>query len=250
MAPPPPLVEKSRRRRRTIVRDIVEVLLLALAIYLVIAFALQTVRVEGSSMVPTLQNTDLLFANKISYHFHGPDRGDIIVLRPPGLPNTDYIKRVVGLPGDTVEIDGKYVDPKNPSAAPRTAVKIKEAGKSNWEVLQEPYLPDQKVDPWVNFNNCCDAGGHATAVPTPFTIPKDEYFVMGDNRNWSRDSRAIGLIPRGNIVGEAWMRIWPFGHFGFLGSGPNLVSSFVLALPIVPLRRRREIAALVRRPTR
>ena len=245
MAPPPPL--KKSRGRRTIIRDIVEVLLLALAIYVVIAFALQTVRVEGTSMVPTLQDNDLLFANKISYHFHGPDRGDIIVLMPPGQVNRDFIKRVIGLPGETIEIDGRYVDPKNPSAPPRTAVKIKEVGKSNWEVLQEPYLPDQKVDPWDEMNNCCAATGVATSVPTPLTIPKDEYFVMGDNRNRSSDSRSIGLIPRGNILGKAWIRIWPFSHFGFLGSGPKLVSSLVLALPLVPLRRRREIAALIRR---
>ena len=245
MVPPPPA--KTGRGRRTIIRDIVEVLLLALAIYVVIAFALQTVRVEGESMVPTLQNGDLLFANKISYHFHGPDRGDIVVLEPPQSPNRDFIKRVIGLPGETIEIDGRYVDPKNPSAPPRTAVKIKEVGQKNWQVLQEPYLPDQKVDPWDEMNNCCDSSGHATSVPTPLTIPKDQYFVMGDNRNRSSDSRSIGLIPRGNILGKAWIRIWPFSHFGFLGSGPKLASSVVLALPLVPLRRRREIAQFLRR---
>jgi len=244
MVPPPPV--KKARGRRTIIRDIVEVLLLALAIYVVIAFALQTVRVEGESMVPTLQNNDLLFANKISYHFHGPDRGDIIVLQPPGQLNRDFIKRVIGLPGETIEIDGRYVDPKNPSAPPRTAIKIKEVGKSNWEVLDEPYLPDQKVDPWDEMNNCCDSTGKATSVPTPLTLPKDMYFVMGDNRNRSSDSRSIGLIPRGNILGKAWIRIWPFSHFGFLGAGPKVVSSLVLALPVVPLRRRREIAAALR----
>jgi len=244
MAPPPPA--KIGRGRRTIIRDIVEVLLLALAIYVVIAFALQTVRVEGESMVPTLQNGDLLFANKISYHFHGPDRGDIIVLQPPESPNRDFIKRVIGLPGETIEIDGRYVDPKNPSAPPRTAIKIKEPGQSNWQVLEEPYLPDQKVDPWDEMNNCCDATGRATSVPTPLTIPKDQYFVMGDNRNRSSDSRSIGLIPRGNVLGKAWIRIWPFSHFGFLGAGPKMVSSVVIALPLVPLRRRRQIKQFLR----
>jgi len=239
MAPPPPA--KIGRGRRTIIRDIVEVLLLALAIYVVIAFALQTVRVEGESMVPTLQNGDLLFANKISYHFHGPDRGDIIVLQPPESPNRDFIKRVIGLPGETIEIDGRYVDPKNPSAPPRTAIKIKEPGQNNWQILQEPYLPDQKVDPWDEMNNCCDATGRATSVPTPLTIPKDQYFVMGDNRNRSSDSRSIGLILRGNVLGKAWIRIWPFSHFGFLGAGPKFASSVVIALPLVPLRRRKQI---------
>jgi len=247
VVPPPP--PKTARGRRTIIRDIVEVLLLALAIYVVIAFALQTVRVEGESMVPTLQNGDLLFANKISYHFHGPERGDIVVLQPPESPNRDFIKRVIGEPGDVVKIDGRYVPKNNPSAPARTAVLIKVQGKGDWQVLNESYLPDQKVDPWDEMNNCCDSTGRATSVPTPLTIPKDQYFVMGDNRNRSSDSRSIGLIPRGNILGKAWIRIWPFSHFGFLGGGPKLVGSAMLALPLLPLRRRREIRALLlRRP--
>jgi signal peptidase I len=207
---PPPPPTKTTRGRRTIVRDIVEVLLLALAIYVVIAFALQTVRVEGESMVPTLQNGDLLFANKISYHFHGPDRGDIVVLQPPESPSRDFIKRVIGLPGETIEIDGRYVDPKNPSAPPHTAIKIKQhATDKDWQILDEPYLPDQKVDPWDEMNNCCDSTGRATSVPTPLTIPKDQYFVMGDNRTNSKDSRFIGTIPKSLIVGRAFIRVWP-----------------------------------------
>ena len=245
----PPAPPKPRRGRRTLVRDVIEVLLLAGAIYLVIAFALQTVRVEGTSMVPTLQDGDLLFANKVSYHFHGPDRGDIVVLIPPESPSRDFIKRVIGLPGDIIKIDGRYVDPKTPNAPPHTAVLIKVSGKGDWQVLNEPYLPDQKKDPWTEMSNCCDSSGRATAVPTELTIPKDEYFVMGDNRNFSSDSRAIGLIPRNNIIGKAWIRIWPFSHFGFLGSGPTLTAagSMVIALPL-PLmkklvRRRRKLRA-------
>jgi signal peptidase I len=246
VVPPPP--PKTKRGRRTLVRDIIEVLLLAVAIYLVIAFALQTVRVEGESMVPTLQNGDLLFANKISYHFHGPERGDIIVLKPPESPNRDFIKRVIGLPGDVLKIDGRYVDPKTPNAAPRAAVLVKPAGTGTWQVLQEPYLPDQKVDPWQEMTNCCDASGRATSVPTELQIPKDQYFVMGDNRNRSSDSRSIGLIPRDNVLGKAWIRIWPFSHFGFLGSGPALVpaGAVVLALPLPFLKRRKQIREFLR----
>jgi hypothetical protein len=119
--------------------------------------------------------------------------------------------------------------------------------KGPWQVLEEPYLPDQKVDPWDEMNNCCDSTGRATSVPTDLVIPKDQYFVMGDNRNRSSDSRSIGLIPRSNILGKAWIRIWPFSHFGFLGAGPKLVSSVVFALPLLPLRRRREIVRRLRR---
>ncbi|HZS14153.1 MAG TPA: signal peptidase I [Candidatus Dormibacteraeota bacterium] len=248
----PPTPPKTKRGRRTLVRDIIEVLLLAGAIYLVIAFALQTVRVEGESMVPTLQNGDLLFANKISYHFHGPDRGDIVVLIPPESPSRDFIKRVIGLPGDIIKIDGRYVDPKNPNAPPHTAILLKVGGQGGWQVLNEPYLPDQKKDPWTEMSNCCDSSGRATAVPTELTIPKDQYFVMGDNRNFSSDSRSIGLIPRNNIIGKAWIRIWPFSHFGFLGSGPTLTAagSLVLALPLPLARRRKQISAFLRQRTR
>jgi signal peptidase I len=250
VAVPPPPPTKTKRGRRTLVRDIIEVLLLAVAIYLVIAYALQTVRVEGESMIPTLQNGDLLFANKISYHFHGPDRGDIVVLKPPETPNRDFIKRVIGLPGDVIKIDGRYVDPKTPNAPPRAAVLVKVNGQGNWQVLSEPYLPDQKTDPWQEQVYCCDSTGRATSVPTELQLPKDQYFVMGDNRNRSSDSRSIGLIPKDNILGKAWIRIWPFSHFGFLGSGPTLVPAALLIaspLPLMRRRNRKQIRAFLQR---
>jgi hypothetical protein len=96
--------------------------------------------------------------------------------------------------------------------------------------------------------NCCDSSGRATAAPTELQIPKDQYFVMGDNRNRSSDSRSIGLIPRGNILGKAWIRIWPFSHLGFLGSGPSLApAALMLALPLPLTRRRRQIRDLLER---
>ena len=103
------------------VRDTIEVLLIAVILYVAIAFALQTVRVDGESMVGTLQNQDLLLASKISYDFGGnPQRGDIVILIPPTDPSQDFIKRVIGLPGDVIEIDGNH----NP-----TEVLIKPGGK-------------------------------------------------------------------------------------------------------------------------
>jgi signal peptidase I len=235
-APPPP---GRRAGHRNLARDIIEVLLLAFALYVVIALALQTVRVEGESMVPTLSNNDLLFADKLSYHLHPPERGDIIVLRPPDEPNRDFIKRVVGVPGDTLEIDGHYSE----NGHQRTAVLIRPAGATGFQVLREPYLPDQARDPWDEMTFCCDQGGRATTEPQPLVIPKDDYFVMGDNRNRSRDSRFIGLIPRANILGRAWIRIWPVSHLGFLGQGPTLVTAGLLPLPLLGLRRWRRRAA-------
>jgi signal peptidase I len=223
-------------------RDVLEVLLLAFALYVVIAFALQTVRVDGTSMEPTLQDSDLLFADKLSYHLHAPERGDIIVLQPPDDPTKDFIKRIVGVPGDIVEIESKH-DWGGGRVAP--AILVKSCDTCQVQVLQEPYLPDQTREPWTETANCCDANGRATDAPTWLHIPQDRYFVMGDNRNHSRDSRTIGLIPRQNILGRAWIRVWPLSHFGFLGPGPTLAAAAALPLPLLlfPRRMRRRVAA-------
>ena len=96
----PSAPQRPRRRweNRNLARDILEVLALAFALYIVIALALQTVRVEGESMVPTLSNNDLLFADKLSYHLHAPNRGDIVVFQPTDEPNRDFIKRILAIP--------------------------------------------------------------------------------------------------------------------------------------------------------
>ena len=248
-----PDVPLSRRRHHGLVRDVLEVLIIALVLYVAIWSALQTVRVDGDSMVNTLQNNDLLLASKISYYFGNPARGDIVVLIPPSDPTKDFIKRVIGLPGDALEIDGS----RNP-----TAVMIKPGGKGPWQILNEPYLPQK----WDTMNYCCQPNGTASTVATPLTIPSGDYFVMGDNRNFSSDSRMFGLVPRKNILAKAFIRVLPFAHFG-LGAGPALVPdatslldtpvipSVVVALPIAGLlsvrrrRRARRAAAAVARHT-
>jgi signal peptidase I len=214
-------------------RDLVEVAALAIGLYIVVSLALQTVRVDGISMVPTLTNGDLLFADKLSYHLHAPQRGDIVVLKPPGDITQDFIKRVIGVPGDTIEIDTTTES----DGSRRAAVLIKPAGATTFERLSEPYLPAN--DPWTENGFCCDAGGRATVQPQPLTIPRNEYFVMGDNRNVSEDSRALGLVPRTNILARAWVRVWPAAHLGALGTGPALVAAGVPILPGILLSRRR-----------
>jgi signal peptidase I len=233
------------------IRDTIEVLLIAVILYVAIAFALQTVRVDGSSMVGTLQNQDLLLASKVSYDFGGnPQRGDIVILIPPTDPSQDFIKRVIGLPGDVIEIDGNH----NP-----TEVLIKPGGKGAFQLLKEPYLPQ----PWTTLKYCCSSTGMATtSTPQALAIPAGEYFVMGDNRNFSSDSRVFGLVPRKNILAKAILRIWPLDHFGGLGTGPTLepVTSSVLALPALGIaafeawrwrrrRMRRLVAARSERPS-
>ena len=219
VAPAPAPVTRRRRRKGGWLRDLLEVLLIALILYIIIWTALQTVRVDGTSMVGTLQNQDLLLASKISYDFGAnPSRGDIAVLIPPSDPTRDFIKRIIGLPGDVIEIDGS----KDP-----TQLLIKPGGKGSWQVLHEPYLPQ----PWTTLNDCCGSDGRASGTPQPYTVPADDYFVMGDNRNFSADSRSFGPVPRKNILAKAFLRIWPLNHFGGLGIGPSLGSTAVAFVP-------------------
>ena len=184
---------------RGLLAEVFEVVVLALGLYLVITFAVQTVHVLGLSMYPTLGDQDYLIATKIDYRLHDPQRGDIIIMRDPFDNSKDFIKRVVGMPGDQILIkDGKvYI---------------------NGRLLDEPYV--RKDQPWTNNANWPAAGSFNAGQA--YTIPKGEYFVMGDNRNASSDSRIFGPVQRDRIEAHAWVRIWPFGRFGPV-SGPRPV---------------------------
>ncbi len=158
------------------------------AVWLVITFVGQRTEVEGASMEHTLHNGDNLIVDKLSYRFHDPERFDIIVFPFQFQDNTYYIKRIIGLPGETVQImeDGSiYI---------------------NGEKLEENYGMEI-IKP--------ETIGRAAE---PIELGDDEYFVMGDNRNNSSDSRTdmVGNIKRENIIGKAWLRIWPISDFGVL----------------------------------
>ena len=158
------------------------------AVWLVITFVGQRTEVEGASMENTLHNGDNLIVDKLSYRFHDPERFDIIVFPFQFQDNTYYIKRIIGLPGETVQImdDGSiYI---------------------NGEKLEENYGMEV-IKP--------ESIGRAAE---PIELGDDEYFVMGDNRNNSSDSRTdmVGNITRENIIGKAWLRIWPVSDFGVL----------------------------------
>ena len=158
------------------------------AVWLVITFVGQRTEVEGASMENTLHNGDNLIVDKLSYRFHDPERFDIIVFPFQFQDNTYYIKRIIGLPGQTVQImdDGSiYI---------------------NGEKLEENYGMEV-IKP--------ETIGRAAE---PIELGDDEYFVMGDNRNNSSDSRTdmVGNIKRENIIGKAWLRIWPVSDFGVL----------------------------------
>ena len=202
-APQQPAVAANQPRTSagsSFLREVAEVILLAVILYIGISFAVQTVHVEGLSMFATLDDNDYLIANKIDYRLHAPQRGDIIILRPPNNNSTDFIKRVIALPGERLLIrDGVvYI---------------------NGHRLIEPYLPEA----WVVFNNWPATGSSNGTV-----IPPNQYFVMGDNRNKSQDSRYFGPIGRDRIDGRAWFRIWPLDHFGDIYSQvPQLESGSI-----------------------
>lgn len=156
--------------------------------YLVITFVGQRTEVEGESMEPTLSNGDNLIVEKISYRFNDPKRFDIIVFPFQYKEDTYYIKRIIGLPGETVQIDGKgniYI---------------------NGELLQENY-GREIIEPQ-----------NIGIAANPILLGEDEYFVMGDNRNNSSDSRTeiVGNIHRDDIIGKAWVRIWPLSEMEVL----------------------------------
>jgi signal peptidase I len=191
LLPEPGAAERARRRWRWAVEWAI-VLVVALAVALgVRAFVVQTFFIPSASMEPTLMIGDRILVDKLSYHLHPVHRGDIVVFgRPPGEAASedikDLVKRVVGLPGETIWSSNGNVYVQGPD----TDNKVKE--------IPEP-VPGTQLGP---------------AIPR-FRIPAGDYYVLGDNRSNSDDSRFFGPIPRRLIVGEVVMRIWPISHIGF-----------------------------------
>ena len=173
---------------RTVIREIIETVLLALVVYLALQVSVQPYRVEGSSMVPTLAEGEYLLVNKMvywqvpllggddGYLVHPPQTGEVVIFRFPDEPTRNFVKRVIGVPGDTVEITEGTV-------------------YVNGKALDEPYV------------RLFDRG-----TMDPFEVPPDSYFVLGDNRGASDDSRSWGVVPAENVIGRAWVTYWPPGH--------------------------------------
>ena len=177
--------EKSRGIAGEILSFLLYVVVVVGITFLIIHYVGQRTYVSGSSMENTLSDGDNLIVDKITYRFSDPKRYDIIVFPYQYEENTYFIKRIIGLPGETVQIvDGIiYID---------------------GEALQESYGRE------VMKNSGLAAD--------PVTLVEDEYFVLGDNRNDSTDSRdpSVGKIPRDRIIGRAWVRIWPLSKIGIL----------------------------------
>ena len=175
-------VESSRSSLITTVAWLRDLMLSVLIAMLVILFLYRPVKVEGTSMMPSLYDQERLFINQFSYKFGLGDikRGDTVVFYFPGEPSESYIKRVIGLPGDTVAVDDGYVI-------------------VNGKKLEENYVPSEYRD---------------DRSYTARIVPPAQYFVLGDHRVSSNDSRAWGFVPRNYIYGKAVFVFWPLNRIG------------------------------------
>ena len=178
--------KKSGGVLRELLGWIVYILIIVGLTYLIITYVGQRTRVSGSSMETTLSDGDNLIVDKISYRFQDPRRYDIIVFPYRYEANTYYIKRIIGLPGETVQVSGG-------------AVYI------NGELLESDIYG---LEPMTSAGEAAD----------PITLGPDEYFVLGDNRNHSSDSRdpSVGVLHREELIGKAWVRIYPFDKRGVI----------------------------------
>jgi len=152
--------------------DLLETIILAVVLFFAINAVSARVRVDGFSMVPTLQDGEYVLVNRLAYRSNLPERGDIIVFVSPQVSDLDLIKRVIGLPGDKVTITGGEV-------------------RVNNQVLEEPYIAAAPI-----YNG-------------EWNVPEGNLFVLGDNRNDSSDSHAWGLLPIDNVIGKAILIYWP-----------------------------------------
>jgi signal peptidase I len=179
-------------KKRSLLRELLETAVLTIAIFLVVRIALQNFKVEGESMEPNLHNDEYILVNKVDYLVHAPQRGDVIVFRavPAGQPDRDFIKRVIGLPGERVAVRHNTV-------------------YINGTALHEPY-PRYPAD--YTFG--------------PRVVPPNDYFVLGDHRNNSFDSSKwtpSPWLPKSDIVGKAWVAYWPPGEASVFGT-PSFAS--------------------------
>jgi signal peptidase I len=193
---------------RSAFREILETIVLTVLIFLLVRAVVQNFKVEGHSMEPTLYDGQYLLINKALYWqldlkpvanlwpalvtsedstvnlFRAPSRGDVVVFKAPQSPERDFIKRIIGLPGERVEIrNGKVF--------------------VNGRALAEPYIKDPPL----------------YEMPL-LVVPEGSYFVLGDHRNNSSDSHVWGVVPRDNIVGAAWISYWPPAKWGIISAAP------------------------------
>ncbi len=167
---------------KTFLREILLTVILAIVIFLLLQTTVQSYVVVGSSMKPNVSPGERLIINKVVYNLHEPERGDVIVFHPPNNRRADFIKRIIALPGETIEVkDGVvYID------------------------------GDQMVEPYIKQR--------PKYTLSRQKVPENEYFVLGDNRNNSNDSHNGWTVPQEKIIGKAWLSIWPPPQWGVVPS--------------------------------
>jgi signal peptidase I len=172
------ITRPTLHQNRRLWRDVADILLLIAGIYAFVNLMTSRAIVEGSSMEPNFFTHDLVIVNRAVYFFASPQRGDVVVLHNPNNADQDFIKRVIGLPNEHIDIRGgqTYI---------------------NGQLLDEPYI--SRLCP-----SYCDG---------EWQLGPDEYFVLGDNRPHSHDSHSFGPIKRQMIVGQAWIKYWPLNAF-------------------------------------
>jgi signal peptidase I len=169
---------------KTTFREIIITIAMVAFIFIIFQTVIQSSIVDGSSMLPSLQDGQRLIVVKAAYMFNDPQRGDIVIVHPPVAPQNQWVKRIIGLPGDTIRVKNQIVYVNNIP-------------------LSEPYI---KAAPEYTLS--------------PYKVPVNNYFVMGDNRNNSTDSHYGWTVSRENIIGEVWLRIWPLNQWGIVYGYP------------------------------
>lgn len=169
--------------------ETLQTIVLAIVLYFLIDTVVARVRVENISMLPTLQPGEFLLVDKVSYHFKEANYGDIVVFHYPQNPREDYIKRVIGLPGDHVKVENQRVI-------------------VNGYELEEAYV------------------AAAPNYEGEWEVPQDAIFVLGDNRNQSSDSHSWGFVPKENLIGKAILIYWPIGELKLL-TQPDVVMAAI-----------------------
>ena len=174
---------------RTFVREVFQTIILGIAVFVILQVSLQPYKVEGSSMYPTMKSGDFVLVNKViywevpfyesispKYIFHGPQRGELVIFQFPYDRSRKFVKRVIAVPGDTLEIKAGSII-------------------INSQAISEPYVSTSSKED-----------------VRALTVPRNSYFVLGDNRQNSQDSRSFGLVSSKDILGRAWISYWPISN--------------------------------------
>jgi len=168
--------------------DLIETIVMALAIFVVCyLFLFQPHQVKGNSMYPNFHDGEYILTDKVSYRFNSPQRGDVVIFRSPQNKEVDYIKRIIGLTGESIKIENGSI-------------------LINDQKLNEAYVPTDYFT----------TAGSFLIEGQEFIIPDGEYFVMGDNRSHSSDSREFGTVKKEEFIGRAFLRYWPINQLGLL----------------------------------